>query len=335
MQVFGLNGCFARLAKYSSVERNELSEKAQFKWQVLDLWRKSGSVRLTIDHYGISRATFYRWKSQFNPRDPTSLEEHSKRPYRFRKPQWSKELADAVKGFRETYGWGKDKLAVLLSREGYESSTSTVGRILKHLKRTGQLKEAPRRQFRARRAPNPRRYAVRKPKDYPVEQPGDLLQVDTLDLNRHLSEHRYQFTARDMISRWDVLEAHAQAGAGSAAIFLSTIKRECPFTVKAIQVDGGSEFYSLFETACEKSGIKLFVLPPRSPKLNGCVERANRTHRQEYYEFTDTPQELAEHNKDLKYWQDIYNTVRPHHSLNLKTPLEVLEEYGIVSSVPP
>jgi putative transposase len=132
-----------------------------------------------------------------------------------------------------------------------------------------------------------------------------------------------------------VLEAHSQAGAGSATIFLSTLKRECPFTVKAIQVDGGSEFYSLFEKACEESAIKLFVLPPRSPKLNGCVERANRTHREEYYESTDTPQELADHNEDLKYWQDIYNTVRRHQALDYKTPLEVLEEYGIVSSVPP
>jgi hypothetical protein len=34
-------------------------------------------------------------------------------------------------------------------------------------------------------------------------------------------------------------------------------------------------------------GIRLFVLPPRSPKLNGCIERANRTHTEEFYEVTD------------------------------------------------
>jgi len=335
MQNFALNRCFSRIWKYSSIDLGELSEKAQFKYQVLELGRKSKDVGLTTGHYRISRATYYRWKRQYNPKDPYSLEECSKRPHRFRSPQWTKELEQAVKRFRESYGWGKDKLAVLVKREGYETSTSTVGRILGHLKRAGELKEAPRRRFKAQRASNPRRYAVRKPKDYPVEEPGDLVQLDTLDLNRHLSEHRYQFTARDMISRWDVLEAHHRAGAGSAKNFLSTLKRECPFRVKAIQVDGGSEFYSIFETACKDSDIRLFVLPPRSPKLNGCVERANRTHREEYYEFTDTPQDLADHNEDLKYWQDVYNTVRPHHSLNLKTPLEIVEDYGIVSSVPP
>ena len=31
-------------------------------------------------------------------------------------------------------------------------------------------------------------------------------------------------------------------------------------------------------------GIRLFVLRPRSPKLNGCVERAQSTHTEEFYE---------------------------------------------------
>ena len=30
--------------------------------------------------------------------------------------------------------------------------------------------------------------------------------------------------------------------------------------------------------------IKLFVLPPGNPKLNGHVERANRTHTEEFYQ---------------------------------------------------
>jgi len=53
------------------------------------------------------------------------------------------------------------------------------------------------------------------------------------------------------------------------------------FVIKAIQVDGGSEFESVFKEECQKRNIKLFVLPPRSPKLNGCVERAQKTHIEE------------------------------------------------------
>lgn len=40
-----------------------------------------------------------------------------------------------------------------------------------------------------------------------------------------------------------------------------------------------------FEQARKDKGIKLFVLPPRSPKLNGGVERINQTWRTEFYNF--------------------------------------------------
>ena len=55
------------------------------------------------------------------------------------------------------------------------------------------------------------------------------------------------------------------------------------FPVKAIQVDGDSEFQAESEHACGERDIRLFVLPPRSPKLNGRVERAQRTHKEESY----------------------------------------------------
>ena len=88
MQVFGLNAGFARLAKYSNYGAQELSAKAQFKHQVLDLVRRSnGDVGLASAHYRVSRATIYRWKAQFKPRAPQSLEEHSRRPRRVRLAQ--------------------------------------------------------------------------------------------------------------------------------------------------------------------------------------------------------------------------------------------------------
>jgi len=59
------------------------------------------------------------------------------------------------------------------------------------------------------------------------------------------------------------------------------------FQVKAIQVDGGSEFMAEFESECARLGLALYVLPPRSPKLNGCVERLNRTFRNERVVLTN------------------------------------------------
>ena len=128
-----------------------------------------------------------------------------------------------------------------------------------------------------------------KPKGYAVDQPGDLVQVDTLDVRPVPGVLLKHFTARDIVSRWDVLEAHTRATATASAGFLDRLVARMPFPVRAIQVDGGPEFQAAFEESCQVRGIRLFVLPPRSPKLNGCVERAQRTHTEEFYEVTPLP----------------------------------------------
>ena len=100
-----------------------------------------------------------------------------------------------------------------------------------------------------------------------------------------------------------------------------------PSPVKAIQVDGGSEFEAIFEQECQNRGIKLFVLPPRSPKLNGHVERAQRTYTEEFYEITNTSFEIRELNQALLEWEKVYNTIRPHQALGYLTPQQFLEQY--------
>ena len=93
--------------------------------------------------------------------------------------------------------------------------------------------------------------------------------------------------------------------------FIDTLLKRMPFPIKTIQVDGGSEFQDAFEEERHRRGIKLFVLPPRSPKLNGHVERAQRTHTKEFYEVTHTSFEILELNQALLKWQEVYNTIRP------------------------
>jgi putative transposase len=90
-------------------------------------------------------------------------------------------------------------------------------------------------------------------------------------------------------------------------------------------VNGGSEFMAGFEEACRQRGIRLFVLPPHSPKLNGCVERANRTHTEEF-ELYDGDLDLPSLNIALQQWEHIYNTVRPHQALDNRTPAEYLRD---------
>ena len=72
-----------------------------------------------------------------------------------------------------------------------------------------------------------------------------------------------------MVCRWDVVEVYSVATARTASHFLAALKERSPFPIRAVQVDGGSEFMGEFEIACRGSDLQLFVLPPRSPKLNG------------------------------------------------------------------
>jgi putative transposase len=64
-----------------------------------------------------------------------------------------------------------------------------------------------------------------------------------------------------------------------------------------------------FEQACAQLKIQLFVLPPRSPKLNGRVERAHRTHLDEFYAFHDPLGDLQELNAELRKWEYGYITI--------------------------
>jgi putative transposase len=304
----------------------ELSRAAQVRLGWMDFYRKSKNVALTCRHFGISRQTFYRWLKRYEPLDLTRLEERSHCPHHRRHATWSFSLERKVLTLRLQFPrWGKDKLVVLLRQQGESVSTSMVGRILLRLKQRGQLVEAPRPAVAgSRRALRFRPYAVRKPRQYAVSRPGDLVQVDTLEVRPVPGVVFKQFTARDVISRWDVIQAHGRATAQSATEFLETLLHRMPFPIRALQVDGGSEFAAQFEQACQQRGLHLFVLPPRSPKLNGAVERANRTHTEEFYQVTACSLEMKKLNRELRHWERIYNTVRPHQSLGYLTPQQFL-----------
>ena len=177
----------------------EISRLAKQRLKWMDHYAGHGNAALTCRYFGISRQTFYRWKGRYNSGDLRSLEERSHRSRRLRKPTWSWELALAVLHLREQYPcWGKDKLVVMIRDRGWQVSTSMVGRILSSLKARGVLREPLRSTISTRKRLWRRPYAVRKPKGYGVKEPGDLVQVDTLDVRPLPGMVLKHFTARDV-----------------------------------------------------------------------------------------------------------------------------------------
>ena len=311
-------------------EETALSSKAKCRLNVIRWHEAHGqNVTRTANHFNYSRPTIHAWRERYRRAGPKGLEDRSRRPHNVRKSTWSIELEKMVLALREQFPrWGKDKLVVLLRREGSEVSASMVGRILKQLKDTGQLIE-PLPQRRKRKKYLPRPYAIRKPKGYLAKEPGDLVEVDTVDLRPLPGVVLKHFTARDVVSRWDVLGVFSRATANVAAQFLDAILERMPNAVKAIQVDGGSEYKAEFELACQERDIRLFVLPPRSPKLNGCVERGNRTHREEFYDVYDLDWSVSGLRPALLWWEGIYDTVRPHEALGYLTPQEYITQWRL------
>ena len=92
-----------------------------------------------------------------------------------------------------------------------------------------------------------------------------------------------------------------------------------------IRSDNGHEFQAKFHSHVEDQGIRHVYIKPRSPNLNGKVERSHLTDKLEFHQllaYTDDF-DLAE---KLAAWEESYNVHRPHGGLGGLTPYEVLKE---------
>lgn len=306
-----------------------LSKEAKQRLRWFDFYvSHNRNARLTCRHFGIVPDVFYRWKRRYNPRNLSTLEDDrvTRTPRHVRQPETDPLIVARIKDLREVYPrWGKKKLWKLLKREGWIISVSSVGRTLTRLRQSGRLHEpavvtaaiAARRRKRA----SQRVHAIRKPWNYDVTFPGDLVEIDTVHITPFPGTRWYQFTATDCVAKHTARVAASRITATAASRLLAVIDERFPYPVQAIQIDGGSEFKAAFEDACAKRGIQLFVLPPRSPKLNGQVERMQRTSREEVYDLHH-PLTVQELNRLLCGQDHTYNTIRPHDSLDLLTPDE-------------
>ena len=98
-----------------------------------------------------------------------------------------------------------------------------------------------------------------------------------------------------------------------------------PFTVRGIQVDGGSEFMSLFEDPCRDKRLELVVLPPKRPDLNGCVERAQSSWRYEFYASYGLPHPIDKLQPLVEAFAHRSNHPRPRQALGDLTPAQYLK----------
>ena len=69
--------------------------------------------------------------------------------------------------------------------------------------------------------------------------------------------------------------------------FADEVIRRLPFRIHVIQTDSGAEFQSRFHWHLEQLDIRHVYIRPRTPRLNGKVERSHRVDDQELYQLLD------------------------------------------------
>lgn len=303
----------------------EPTETAARRLKVMQWHQGHGSrVRLTARHFGFSADTVSRWARGYAAAGLAGLEPSSRRPKRVRQPTSPPEVVVRIQELREQYPrWGREKLRVLLEREGVRVSPKSIDRVIARLKARGALREAiATRRKRVLRGDRPRR-----PRDLVVDRPGALVQVDTKQLSLGGGKALYCFGAVDCFTRKRVLGVAKSLSSQHGSDFLRRVLSEFPFPVMAIQSDGGSEFLGAFRQTAAELQLPHYFNRPNYPQGNGQIERSFRTDEDEFYQVEELPVDLGGLETALLAWNRVYEQVRPNQALGYKTPEEFYQEW--------
>ena len=313
-----------------------IKNKAKRRALILTFWEKHG-LEATIDAFGVSRPTLYRWQKTLkdNQGRLESLNPKSTTPKRKRQRIVPNNIKDRIIEIRTEHCLGKDKVHRLLTNEGYNpDSASTIGRIIKELKQRGSIPTNQKVSLNGRtgrihqRKPRKTRPKLRNKQKYRV------LQLDTIV--RYIDgTKRYILTAIDTKTRITFATVYTNHGSASAADFLKNTLTCIPEVPAAIQTDNGSEFAKHFRDTAKKLNLTHYHTYPRCPKMNAQIERFNRTLQEEWIQFNrhlirDDVKEANHKLMDYLLW---YNSKRPHHSLNLASPFQAMLESMTLSEM--
>jgi transposase InsO family protein len=276
----------------------------------------TGNVAATCRYYGISRQCFYKWRNRYDELGEEGLRDGSSRP--LRSPNATDpEIVGKVIYLRQHYHFGPGKISMYLARyHDVTVSPSGVWRILKRL----DMNRLPASQRWKR---HDRRW-----KRYEKQLPGSRLQVDVkfIEPIGGARKKHYQFTAIDDCTRIRVLRVYPRNNQKTAIQFVDYVLEKLPFAVECIQTDNGAEFQGAFHWHVLDRGIGHVYTKPKTPRLNGKVERSHRIDAEEFYRLLDgvVLDDSQLFTTKLQEWEDFYNFHRPHGGLDGQTPYERL-----------
>lgn len=287
----------------------------QRKLKVLRHAEQTGNIAKTCRYFGIGRASFYRWKTEYQQRGEAGLVNAKPIP---KNPanQTPPEIVEKILYLRAKYHLGPIRIVWYLAR--YHSIKISEAGVSRILKRNG-VSRLP-RGTRVRKV-----HTIR----YSKQVPGHHIQMDVKFLTfadkRGEKVRRFQYTAIDDATRVRALKIYDKHTQTNAIDFIDHVIQKFPFRIKEIRTDNGHEFQAKFHWHVEDKGIRHAYIKKGTPQLNGKVERSHRSDQEEFYQLLSYKDDIDLETK-LQEWEHFYNFNRPHGAFNGKTPYEALRE---------
>ena len=131
----------------------------------------------------------------------------------------------------------------------------------------------------------------------------------------------YVYSAVDIKGKFAVSLPYPALNSQNTLDFYQKVELVCPYQIKSVQTDNGLEFQGQFEQYLKDRKISHYFIYPRCPRINGVVERYQRTLQEEFLndnlDLIHHPQEFFDKLADYLVF---FLTKRVHQSLGLKTP---------------
>lgn len=315
-----------------------ITKEAEQRRKILLFWRQYG-LKAATDAYGAKRSTLYLWWKIYQE---SGYKVESLNPGKQERRNKNKRMVDCRiiaeirrLRFEITPNMGKAKVKKYLDEFCEKErltkiSESKIGRIIKDKKLYCQrIKVSHFGKIKARK----KQKKQRKPKEFIANEPGDLIEVDTI-VKFIFGIKRYIITAIDVYSRYTFAFTYTCPNSSNAKDFFKKLETAIPFKIKSAQTDNGSEFHKYFAEYLKERDIVHYWNYPGKPYRNGHIEKYNRTIQEEFIDGNEILLENAdEFNRKLMDWLIWYNTNRYHWSLNLTSPVDYLLKNGFVSNM--
>jgi transposase InsO family protein len=295
----------------------DASDVARYRLKVIEFGQVHGWLAAK-DAFGVGRSTYFLWKKEFihNQGKLSGLVPHSTKPHHVRQMNYDLRLALFIRSLREQYGRiGKQKLQLLI-----EVYAQELG--VKPIKATaiGKIIKRNRYFFEGKRHYHQSRKGVLRVKKAPKEKNPGFIEMDSVIVRTQGDTHTF-ITAIDVATKYATCVYAKRATSHKSLELLRKLHSLNQFPLRTIQTDNGSEFLGAFDRYCQDQAIPHVFTYPRSPRINGGIERFNRTIQEEFINRTDSLLlGSAEIEGALHHYLDWYNGSRPHQSLGYLSP---------------